>query len=61
MILILLFAVLLAFPGFYIITRAVFPKSSKRSSVWIATGLTGVLVLLLLAILFGFLLKHPLY
>jgi hypothetical protein len=41
---IFIFVVLLAFPGFYIITRKVFPKSSKRSSVWISAGLTLLLV-----------------
>ena len=50
---ILIFVILLAFPGFYLITRKVFPKSSKRSSAWVATGTTLLLVAVLLLIMFG--------
>ncbi len=41
------FVVLLAVPGFYIITRKVFPRGSKKSAMWISILLT----ILLLAIL----------
>lgn len=61
MILILLFVILIAFPGFYIITRAIFPRGAKRTAAWIAGGLTLLLVLILLGVLLGFLIKHPLY
>ena len=47
---IFLFVILMAFPGFYIITRKIFPKMSKREAVWISSGLTTLLVLLLLAL-----------
>ena len=50
---ILVFVVLLAVPGFYIITRKIFPKSSKRSSVWVSAGLTVILVAVLLLGMFG--------
>ena len=42
--LIFLFVILLAVPGFYIITRAVFPKHSKRSARIVSYILTGLLV-----------------
>ena len=41
---IFVFVILLAVPGFYIITRKLFPKNSKRSALWVAIGLTVVLV-----------------
>ncbi len=41
---ILIFVILLAFPGFYIITRKVFPKRSKRSAAWISVLLTILLI-----------------
>ncbi len=41
---ILIFVVLLAFPGFYIITRKIFPKKSKRSATWISVLLTALLI-----------------
>lgn len=43
---IFLFVVLLAVPGFYIITRKVFPKRSKKSSMWISILLTAGLIAL---------------
>jgi len=52
---ILVFVALLAVPGFYIITRKMFPKSSKRSSVWVSAGLTVLLVALMLLGMFGML------
>ena len=50
---ILIFVVLLAVPGFYIITRKMFPKSSKRSAVWVSAVLTTLLVALMLMGMFG--------
>ncbi len=41
---ILIFVVLLAIPGFYIITRKIFPKRSKKSAMWISILLTVLLV-----------------
>ena len=41
---ILIFVVLLAVPGFYIITRKIFPKGSKKSAMWISILLTVLLV-----------------
>ncbi|MBR4682844.1 MAG: hypothetical protein IKP06_06050 [Elusimicrobiaceae bacterium] len=47
LILIFIFVILMAIPGFYIITRKLFPKNSKRSAVWISIVLTAILVALL--------------
>lgn len=44
---ILFFVVLLAVPGFYIITRKVFPRGSKKSAMWVSILLTVVLVVIL--------------
>lgn len=55
LIFILVFVVLLAVPGFYLITRKVFPKSSKRSAIWISGVLTILLVAVLLLSMFGML------
>ncbi len=44
---ILIFVVLLAIPGFYIITRKVFPRGSKKSAMWISILLTILLVAIL--------------
>ena len=52
---ILVFVVLLAVPGFYLITRKMFPKSSKQSSVWISAVLTIGFVAVLLLGMFGML------
>jgi hypothetical protein len=41
---ILIFVILLAFPGFYIITRKIFPKMSKRKVAWISVLLTALLI-----------------
>lgn len=41
---ILVFVVLLAIPGFYIITRKLFPRGSKKSAKWISVLLTALLV-----------------
>ncbi len=50
--LIFLFVILLAVPGFYVITRALFPKHSKRSARIISYVLTALLVAILAAIMF---------
>ena len=44
---ILFFVVLLAVTGFYIITRKVFPRGSKKSAMWVSVLLTVVLVVIL--------------
>lgn len=41
---ILVFVVLLAVPGFYIITRKLFPKGSKKSAMWLSVLQTALLV-----------------
>lgn len=41
---ILVFVVLLAVPGFYIITRKLFPRGSKKSAMWLSVLLTALLV-----------------
>lgn len=46
---ILIFTALLAFPGFYIITRKIFPRKSKKLASWTA-GITTALFLLLLVV-----------
>lgn len=52
-ILIFLFVVLLAVPGFYIITRAVWPKSSKKSARLVSYLLTVLLAIILAIIMFS--------
>lgn len=47
---ILVFVVLLAVPGFYIITRKVFPKGSKKAAMTLAILLTILLVGILAAV-----------
>ena len=47
LLMIFVFVVLLAVPGFYIITRKMFPKNSKRSAMWITVLLTALLVAVL--------------
>ena len=44
LIVIFCFVILMAVPGFYIITRKIFPKMSKRTVAWITFALTLVLV-----------------
>ncbi len=51
--LIFLFVILLAIPGFYVITRAIFPKHSKRSARIVSYILTGLLVAILVTIMFS--------
>lgn len=48
---ILLFVVLLAVPGFYIITRKMFPNKSKKSAAWVSAILTVILVGILLTVM----------
>ena len=48
LILILIFVVLMAIPGFYIILRKLFPKHSKRSAMWLSVGVTALLVAVLI-------------
>ena len=50
---ILIFVVLLALPGFYVIIRAVFPRSSKKRTAWISVILTVLLVSVLTALMIG--------
>lgn len=47
---ILFFVVILAIPGFYIITRKVFPRGSKKASMALAVLLTALLVGILIAV-----------
>ncbi|MCQ2410842.1 MAG: hypothetical protein MJ053_05090 [Elusimicrobiaceae bacterium] len=44
---IFIFVILMAVPGFYIITRKIFPKNSKHSAMWTTIILTGLLVAVL--------------
>ncbi|WP_428074439.1 hypothetical protein [Candidatus Avelusimicrobium aviculae] len=44
LIIIAVFAVMLGFPGFYIITRKIFPKGSKKTAALICALLTAALV-----------------
>lgn len=52
LILIFLFVILLAVPGFYIITRAVWPKGSKKAARVMAYLLTTLLSVALAVVLF---------
>ncbi len=49
---IFLFVILLAVPGFYLITRALFPKQSKRSARILSYVLTALLVSILAIVMF---------
>ncbi len=49
---IFLFVILLAVPGFYLITRALFPKQSKRSARILSYILTALLVAILALVMF---------
>ena len=51
-ILIFLFVILLAVPGFYIITRAVWPKGSKKTERIVSYLLTVLLAAVLAAFMF---------
>lgn len=53
LILIFLFVILLAVPGFYIITRAVWPKGSKKTARWVSYLLTVLLAVIMAAYLFS--------
>ncbi len=51
-ILIFLFVILLAVPGFYIITRAVWPKGSKKTARFVSYLLTVLLAAILAVFMF---------
>lgn len=51
-VLIFLFVILLAVPGFYIITRAVWPKGSKKAARMVSYLLTALLAAILAAVMF---------
>ncbi len=53
LLLIFLFVVFLAVPGFYVITRWVFPKGSKRMARLLSYVLTALLVAILATVLFS--------
>lgn len=53
LIVIFIFTILMAMPGFYIITRKMFPKHSKRSAMWITVLLTGLLITALALLTLG--------
>ncbi len=53
MILILIFAVLVGFPGFYIITRKVFKGGSRKNAWWLSAGVTLLFVGLLAVLMTG--------
>ena len=53
MILILIFVILLAFPGFYIIMHSIFPHARKKTLAYIAALLTVLLVCVLLVTMVG--------
>ncbi|MBR3603339.1 MAG: hypothetical protein IKL48_01395 [Elusimicrobiaceae bacterium] len=50
---ILIFVLLLAFPGFYLITRQVFPRGSKRKAAWISGLVSAIFLVGLLLMMFG--------
>lgn len=52
LVMIFIFVILMAVPGFYIITRKIFPKMSKRKCAWITAALTvGTVTILALSTL----------
>ncbi len=53
-IVILCFVILLAFPGFYIITRKIFPHRSRKYTTYLSLIVTTVLIIFMLAMLQGF-------
>ena len=52
-ILILVFATLVGFPGFYIITRKVFKGGSRKAALWLSLLVTVVFVGALAALMAG--------
>lgn len=52
-IIILFFVVLLAFPGFYVITRKIFPGGSRKAAFWLSGLVTAVLVGILTLVMAG--------
>lgn len=53
LIFIFLFVILLAVPGFYIITRKVFPQGSKKTARLLSYVLTALLVIILALTMFA--------
>ena len=53
MILILIFVMLLACPGFYIIMHSMFPRARKRTLAYLSALLTVLLVCVLLVTMVG--------
>ena len=53
LIVIFIFVILMAVPGFYIITRKLFPRMPKRTVNWITLALTLVLLLGLSMLVLG--------
>ncbi len=53
LILIFIFVILMAIPGFYLITRAIFPKRSKRSARIVSYLLTALLVFVMATVMFS--------
>lgn len=47
LIMIFVFVLLVAVPGFYIITRKIFPKMNKRKAAWLTMALTLIVIGLL--------------
>lgn len=52
-IIILLFVVLLAFPGFYLITRQIFKGGSRKAAFWLSGLVTAALVGVLALVMAG--------
>ena len=52
-ILILVFAALVGFPGFYIITRKVFKGGSRKAALWLSALVTLLLVVVLAVVMAG--------
>lgn len=52
-IIILLFVAVLGFPGFYLITRAVFKQGSRKTAFWFAGLATALLVVILTLLMAG--------
>ena len=51
LVIVIVFVVMIGFPGFYIITRKMFPRSSKAKSAWLCGVLTAALAGLLVYLL----------
>ena len=51
LVIMIVFVVMIGFPGFYIITRKVFPRGSKAKAAWLCALLTAALAGLLVYLL----------